>query len=232
MNAVQNIDPVVPITIPQIMRTVGTHIFVLMLFSAFLVGCADQEPQGSKGGSDSAQENADAGPEVLESGKITLEKTSMPSGRTQLPTYRTSAPDLWMTLPEGFSIRADTMLNYDIMVVSRDDDPLLKDSTKIPMGMLRITVSDSTILLDLPGKNVSEREGNLGNYLGTWRSSVYALDNGEAYYSYEMAADDYFARMSPEKDQKNLHLHMYIGGKDSAVTEQLRAAAASLSTLP
>lgn len=214
------------------MRMAGIPVFVLVLLSAFLIGCSDQKPQDSQNHSDSVEPGVSDAPELLESGKITLEKTSTPSGRTQLPTYRTPAPDLWMTLPEGFSIRADTMLNYDIMVVSRDDDPLLSDSTQIPMGMLRITISDSTILLDLPGKHVREQDGNLGNYLGRWRSSTFPLEDGGTYYSYEMAADDYFARISPENDIKSLHLHMYIGGKDSTVTERLRAAAATLSTAP
>ena len=222
----------IPINTVRIMRMAGTSVFVLMLFSAFLIGCSDQKPQDSQDSSDSVEQSATNAPEPLESGKITLEKTSTPSGRTQLPTFRTPAPDLWMTLPDGFSIRADTMLNYDIMVVSRDDDPLLNDSTQIPMGMLRITISDSTILLDLPGKHLGEQDGNLGNYLGRWRSSTVSLEGGETYYSYEMAADDYFARISPEKDIKSLHLHMYIGGKDSTVTERLRAAAATLSTAP
>ncbi len=137
-----------------------------------------------------------------------------------------------MTLPEGFTVRADTMLQHDIIVVADNNDPLLHDSTQTPLGMLRVVVSDSTIRLALPGKQGPTRKAIIGDYLGVWNSSTVALPNGTTYYSYEMVADDFFARMYPEREIKEFGLHLYIGGKDSVKTEQLLKAVESISIKP
>ena len=200
-----------------------------MLFS-----CADTKPgDGQEQGSTVTSNAPDSGAttQLLPDSR----QTETPSGRTQLPTFRTAAPDLWITLPEGFTVRVDTMFSYDIMVVASNDDPLLRDSTQIPLGMLRVTISDSTIRLPLPGKQAPERNvvlGALDNYLGLWRSSTVALPDGTTYSSYEMAANDFFARIYQDREIKDLRLHLYIGGKDSVKTAQLLKAVESISIKP
>ena len=210
-------------------RSGGISVALLLLL---VIGCTEQAPEEKH-----EAEVATEGDSILSiesegtNGIVTLESGST-SGRVQLPTYRTPAPDLWITMPEGFSVRVDTMLTYDIMVVARNDDPLLDDSTRIPEGMLRIIVSDSAIRLPLPGKDIREQKSVVGDYPGIWRSSTVTIPSGEAYVSYEMIADDYFARTSPEQEVKDLRLHLYIGGKDSVVTGQLLEAVTTISIKP
>lgn len=208
----------------------------LYLFSCALIvvaaACSEQKPDAKRADSTA---DAEAGqPNGNEEGKegVVRLPTETPTGRVQLPTVRTAAPDLWVTLPDGFTVRADTTLEYDLLVVSRTDDPLLSDSTQVPFGMLRIVVGDTTIRVTPPGVQVAERNGMIGDYPGRWRYYTAVIPGGATYYSHELIADDYFARISPERDMKNLRLHMYIAGKDTSVIRQLIAVSESVSTKP
>lgn len=209
--------------------------FSLLLLGAALLlnGCTEQKPEGDTPAGDSLHGANDSGANAPDgrAGVVNV-PTETPTGRTELPTAQTIAPNLWITLPQGFSVRADTTLGYDILVVSRIDDPLLNDSSAVPYGMLRIVVGDSAISVTPNDVKSAERQGIIGAYPGRWRYYTGVIPDGATYYSYELAANDYFARISPDRAMKKLRLHLYIAGKDTAVIGQLIKAAESISIKP
>lgn len=217
-----------------IFRTFSSLAVAAALTLAWLPGCSERKPGGEGPSADSGGSGAAVADPAAAGGKegVVSVPTHTPHGRTELPTTRTVAPNLWITLPEGFSVRADTLLDYDILVISRADDPLLSDSSQVPFGMLRIVVGDTAIRVTPKNVKTAGRKGVIGDYPGEWVYYTGVIPGGATYYSYELAADRYFAPLSPDREMKRLNMHLYIAGKDTAVIDRLIEAAESISTKP
>lgn len=218
----------------NIFRSFSSLVLAAALTLAWLPGCTERKPGGEGPSADSGvpgTAGADSAATGEKEGVVSV-PTRTPNGRTELPTTRTAAPNLWITLPEGFSVRADTVLDYDILVISRADDPLLSDSSQVPYGMLRIVVGDTTVRVTPKNVKTARRNGVIGEYPGEWIYYTGVIPGGTTYYSYELAADRYFAPLSPDREMKRLNMHLYIAGKDTAVISRLITAAESISTKP
>lgn len=218
----------------NIFRSFSSLAVAAALTLAGLPGCTERKP-GEEGPSADSGVPGAAGADSAATGEkegVVSVPTRTPNGRTELPTTRTAAPNLWITLPEGFSVRADTVLDYDILVISRADDPLLSDSSQVPYGMLRIVVGDTTVRVTPKNVKTARRNGVIGEYPGEWIYYTGVIPGGTTYYSYELAADRYFAPLSPDREMKRLNMHLYIAGKDTAVISRLITAAESISTKP
>lgn len=213
-------------------RIVRNGLFGVMLAAVLGIwtGCSDSTPGGESDMADSAIVSGSGG--ESDTGNAAAENTTTPEGRVELPTYHTAAPNLWVTLPEGYGVRLDTTLPYDIIVISRNDDPLLVDSVQIPKGMMRITVSDQQIQFPPLGTEHESRKLMMGDYPSDWRHFTDLTNDGKTFYSYELRADDYFARTAPDDAVKRLRLHVFTGGRDSAVVETLLGVAQTLSVRP
>lgn len=218
----------------NIFRSFSSLVLAAALTLAGLPGCTERKPGEEGPSADSGVPGAAGADSAATGGKegVVSVPTHTPNGRTELPTTRTAAPNLWITLPEGFSVRADTVLDYDILVISRADDPLLSDSSQVPYGMLRIVVGDTTVRVTPKNVKTARRNGVIGEYPGEWIYYTGVIPGGTTYYSYELAADRYFAPLSPDREMKRLNMHLYIAGKDTAVISRLITAAESISTKP
>lgn len=159
-------------------------------------------------------------------------KENLPSGRFQLPTLHTPAPDFWISLPSGYTVKITGRLPNDEFYIFRKDDPTLKDSTAISPGFLRIYVG----VLPQSALGRGEAHGEEGTLLAgkamVWKLWSDTLAGGGRFFNRELTSDDFFVSFSPELARSPLHLHVYVGGTDSARVADLMSAAQSLAVTP
>jgi hypothetical protein len=159
-------------------------------------------------------------------------KENLPSGRFQLPTIHTPAPDLWITLPSGYMIKLAGRLPNDEFYIFSKNDPTLKDSTASSPGFLRIYIGVLPQTA-MSGRQAYDKKGVLitGRAV-VWRLWTDSIPGGGHFYNREITSDDFFVPVSPELANAPLHLHIYVGGTDSARVADLMASAESLALTP
>lgn len=159
-------------------------------------------------------------------------KGALPAGRFELPLRNTPAPAMFVTLPEGYSIKDASAMPNDEYYIIRKDDPNLYDSNDITPGFLRVYVGTTPQSgLDSAGK-FSEERVLLGSMPLVWKIWSEQLSDSIRYHSREITSSDYFASISPELARYPLYIHIYIGGRDTARIADLTAAVTTLSLTP
>jgi hypothetical protein len=200
---------------------------VVFLFTILLVGC-DEKPIDRSVPDSTAQATTDD--TAAGSNPIDTTPTTSPSGRTELPTINTAAPSLFVTLPDGYAVRNDTGLDDDILFIYRADDPLVQgDSASVPKGILRIVIGDTTIAMKAPGSRTEPYRSMVGSYPLEWRTSIEPIALQRKYYSYEGEIPSFFARYGDDATLSGLNLHLYVGGSDTSIVNQLLRVVATLS---
>lgn len=157
----------------------------------------------------------------------------LPAGRFQLPTAHTPAPDLWITLPEGYTVKNVGRLPNDEFFLIRDDDPSLTDTGAVTPGFLRVYVG------------VMPQSGLDSSVKAVTRPIVIAarpleqkiwsedLPGGKGrYYQREIVSSDFFSALSMDLAKTPLHLHLYAAGSDSAMVSELAATALTIGFSP
>lgn len=194
---------------------------LVLLVSGGLLGCAEDPPERHPERSEPTELPA-SGPEPV---------AVKPGGRTEIPTYNTGAGPLFISLPSDFSVRADRGLDYDVIFVYRGDDPIVAGATdRAPTGIARLQISDSAVDMALPGISRQARRMVVGGVPVTAAHTVEQLDDTAAYHSYAVLLRHYFAARDRSLD--DLHLHIYVGGSDSTVVEELLESLSTLSFRP
>lgn len=202
-------------------------VLALVISTIVMIGCEekpiDRPSADSTAGSHRSDDTNDRSP-------IDTTPTTTPSGRTELPTINTDAPSLFVTLPKGYAVRSDTGLDDDILFIYRADDPLvLGDSASVPKGILRIVIGDTSIAMKAPGTSAAPHRSMVGSYPLEWRTNIEPIGANDSYYSYEGEIPSYFARYGDDAELSRLNLHIYIGGSDSSIVDQLLDIIATLS---
>ena len=209
-----------------------THRFSLigMLWGALLLGglfwngCAENKEEMEKKPLDSILSDSDT------SGVI--ERTTLPEGRTELPTWNTAAPNLFVDLPSGLAVQADSGGTHDRILLYPKNDPGLADTTLPALGLMQIVVTDQWLGTTIPAKKLGVRKGMIGSMPGLWYQY---LDTTFSDYDYRinvLELMDFFASLGPNDKAKDLKLWIYVAGRDSAFVEQLLGAASSISITP
>ncbi len=204
---------------------------LLVLLGVWMGGCA--EKQGEKAPGDSADTSAaDTGLSPLPPDSGTYSVTTTPEGRTELPTWNTSAPNLFIDLPKGFAVRADSGLDYDVVFVYRRDDPGVEDTTLPAMALMQIVLSERSIGTSVPSRKVGTRKSMIGTYPALWHRYRDTTVTKWEYRQNVLEIPRYFASLDPEKEAGNLNLWLYVAGRDTAAVEQLMRAAGTLGIAP
>ncbi len=156
----------------------------------------------------------------------------LPAGRFQIPTKHTPAPDLFISLPEGYSIKDGSRFPNDGYFIIRMDDPSIKDTSKVTPGFLRIYLGVNPQTALAPGQPHTERPILLSGHPLVWKLWDELLPDGGRYYGREIATNDFFAALSPELAKAPLNLHLYVAGSDTARVNELMRAVETLGLHP
>ena len=165
---------------------------------------------------------------------VYVQWTTSPVGGTELPTWNTPAPNLFIDVPKGFAVRADTGLNYDVIILYAKNDPGLSDTTLPPIGIMQIIVTDSAIGTALPVQKMGTLKRTVGSYPGLWHSYIDTtmVHNDLSYRMYVLELSDFFAQLGPEKETRDLNLWLYVAGHDSTLVHQLLEATSTIRLTP
>lgn len=156
----------------------------------------------------------------------------LPAGRFQIPTAHTPVPDLFITLPDGYTVRNLSRMPDDQFFIFSSDDPSQTDSTAITPGFLRVYVGVNPQTGTREGQKQAEQNVVVSGIPLVWKLWTEKLPDGSDYYLREISSSDFFASISPELARVPLHLHLYIAGRDSAQVAELMRAAQTLSSHP
>jgi hypothetical protein len=69
----------------------------------------------------------------------------------------------------------------------------------------------------------------VGSYPLEWRATIEPIGANGSYYSYEGEIPSFFARFGNDDELARLNLHLYVGGSDSSIVNQLLDIVATLS---
>ncbi|HVZ41394.1 MAG TPA: hypothetical protein VHI13_19090 [Candidatus Kapabacteria bacterium] len=192
-----------------------------MLFAA----CGDKGPAAKQSGGASGRDSVKAPAD-------TTFRTNLPAGRFHLPTRHTPAPDFFITLPAGYTVKDLSHLPNDEYFFVRNDDPSLRDSTKITPGFMCFYVGVNPRTAIEKGMKYGEQPATLCNTPVIWRIWTEKLPDGAPYFQREIASHDIFATISPELGRAPLHLYVYVAGSDSTRVAELMRAAGTLALSP
>ncbi len=209
------------------MKSASFRIFAFLLLCLFALTSCDSSdaPRPTPGGrADSAVATADSVPAVTE---------HLPSGRFQLPTAHTPAPDLWITLPEGYTVKNVSRLPNDEFFLVREDDPSMRDPEAVTTGFLRIYIG----VIPQSGldakANAATRPIVIAARPLEQKSWAEDLPGGKGrYYQREITSSDFFSALSLDLSKTPLHLHLYAAGSDSARVSELAASALTIGFAP
>jgi hypothetical protein len=157
---------------------------------------------------------------------------NLPAGRFQLPTKHTPAPDLFISLPDGYTIKDASRFPDERFFIVRMDDPSIKDTTQVTPGFLRIYLGVNPQSGIEPGRKPTERAILLGGHPLVWKLWEDHLPDGRIYYGREIATSDFFAALSPELAKAPLNLHLYVAGSDTTRVNELMRAVETLALHP
>ncbi len=192
----------------------GAGWLALPLVAALAVGCGDNEAPKPRG---------------IDSLRV---RDRLPSGRFQIPTTHTPAPDLWISLPEGYTVKGVGKMPNDEFYIFSKSDPTLKDPSAVSTGFLRIYIGVMTQSAIPPGRAVEHRAALIAGHPFEWSVWSDTLADKRSFLNREITSDDFFASISPELARAPLHLHIYVGGTDSAHVADLEHAAQTLAITP
>lgn len=188
-----------------------------------VAGCGDREAGENLPKADTVRGSADTSASV---------SAKLPAGRFQIPTAHTPVPDLFITLPDGYTIRNLSTLPDDQFFIFGNDDPSMTDSTAITPGFLRVYVGVKPQTGLREGQKRTEQNVVISGFPLVWNLWTEKLPDGADYYLREISSPDFFASISPELAKAPLNLHLYIAGRDSARVADLMRAAGTLSSHP
>lgn len=157
---------------------------------------------------------------------------NLPPGRFQLPTRVSQAPDLWITLPEGYSVKPMDDDNDDRFFIVHSQDPTLRDTSAVTPGFMRVYVGPSE---QRPFDGIATSEGERVMVIFQplqWRLAEEVLGDSTRYYQRDLQSSGVFGRLSPELAKKRIYLHVYVAGSDSARVAELMRAAETLNIVP
>jgi hypothetical protein len=201
---------------------------LLILPFILLSACEDDDGRESETNVDT---NLVVTPDVPPGSSPTIPVDVDSAGRTELPTYNTGAGPLFISLPGGFSVRADRGLAYDMIFLYRTDDPVVNGATGIPpRAIARLQISDSIVTMDVPGTATDEHRLVVGGVPTTAQRYEETLPTGGLYISYTIPLPHFFA--TRDRTLNDLHLHIYVGGSDAGSVDRLLTSLSTLSFRP
>jgi hypothetical protein len=162
----------------------------------------------------------------------TILSRDLPTGRFQLPTSITPAPNLWITLPEGYTVKDAGKMPNDRIYILRSDDPSITDTSAVTPGFMLVNVGVNARSGSDSVRNFTRQDVIIGNYPAEWRMWTETLSDGSSFYVREIVSRDYFARLSPELARLPLHLVVHVAGADSGRVSELMHAAETMSIVP
>lgn len=206
-----------------------TDIWTILLPCALLLWSCSEEDGGESGRlAEGVTDTADVAT-GRPSGTVPVRIDT--TGRTELPTYNTGAGPLFISLPKGFSVRADRGLDYDMLFLYHEDDPVIHGNTEVPpRSLARIQISDSIVTMAVPGAPDSTRKLMVAGVPAIAERYEEPLAEGGTYRSYVIELKHFFA--ARDRALNDLHLHLYVGGSDTAAVESLLTVLTTLSFQP
>jgi hypothetical protein len=188
-------------------------------------GCGDREADNAPKADTTRTADTSGGADTSVSAQL-------PAGRFQIPTAHTPVPDLFITLPDGYTIRNVSRMPDDQFFIFRTDDPSQTDSTAITPGFMRVYVGVNPQTGLGSGQKHTEQNVMVSGFPLVWKLWTEKIPDGSDYYLREISSPDFFASISPELAKAPLNLHLYIAGRDSAQVADLMLAAQTLSSHP
>jgi len=194
------------------------RVFALVA-SLVVAACGDDEPRTTVETTDSV------------SGSAQRVRGRLPQGRFELPTPNSGAPHLFITLPEGYSVRPTGSGTFDQFFIVESTDPSILDSTATTPGFLQVYVGED------PRPSVNDRRtftrhAVIGGRPVVWREWTDQLSDRRSYYARELITRDFFRSLAESIANRNLCLHVYVAGADSVRVARLVRAAESLRMTP
>ena len=202
------------------MRSTDQTLAILAILAiAIAPGCVEREGRTGNRAADSIADTT-----MVVRGRL-------PQGRFELPTPLSGVPHLFITLPEGYTVRPTGVGTSDQFFIVASDDPSLIDTTVITPAFMQIYVGINEQKAMTTG-SWTERPVVIAGRPAVWRVWNEPLPDGSRYHVREIASREFFSLMSRELSHRRPELHVYIAGRDSNRVERLVTAAGSIHVTP